>query len=696
MPRLLFAVVPFLLPLLSGAEPLVSTTPFLDFSQSPPPDGMLRNFTSVASSPLPDVPGLEVQFHLSEWPNVMFTAPDPGWDWSSHQGVCVRLYNPGAEPVDVSMRVDNKGADGWRNCNTASGSVAAGQHFDLRLRFNDASPEPLWGMRGLPEMPPRGEGQPLDTAHISAFQVFLSRPQKECSLILERVSLFMWTAKDHTGVPLPFIDRFGQYLHADWPGKITEETQLKEAARAECTATPLPERDIYGGWATGPAQEATGWFRTQKIDGKWWLVTPAGTLFLSFGVDCVGAWEQTFVEKRNTWFVWLPEKEEPMGQFYGYCRGAHSMADPIGGEGQTFSFYRANLFRKYGEDWLTKWCETVGPRLKSWGLNTVANWSAAEAIQASGLPYTASTSLNGAPKIEASRGYWAKIVDVYHPGFREEVHKAIRAMALPHASNPLCLGYFVDNELAWEGVREGVLSSGPEQPARAALLNQLRRKYDVIDNLNHAWNCAFATWEDVAVPAKATPPYDADMSAYLHDFAVTYFTCIRDEIRAAAPHHLYLGCRFAMAPKEVVSACAEIADIVSFNLYYREVPQVPWGGLAPFDRPALVGEFHFGATDRGMFHPGLVRTLNQADRAASLARYLASVADNPAFVGCHWFQYVDEPVTGRWYDGENYNIGLVDVTDTPYPEMTQAARGALAGIYARRIGASIQPKAPDK
>ena len=137
-------------------------------------------------------------------------------------------------------------------------------------------------------------------------------------------------------------------------------------------------------------------------------------------------------------------------------------------------------------------------------------------------------------------------------------------------------------------------------------------------------------------------------------------------------------------------ACAETADIVSFNLYYREIPKDKWTGPNGFDRPAIVGEFHFGALDRGMFHCGLVRTLNQEDRARCLAHYLESVADHPLFVGCHWFQYMDEPVTGRWYDGENYNIGLVDITDTPYPEMVAAARTTLSSIYARRAGKAVQ------
>jgi hypothetical protein len=400
----------------------------------------------------------------------------------------------------------------------------------------------------------------------------------------------------------------------------------------------------------------------------------------------VGTWEQTFVEKRQEWFEWLPGDDDPLKQFYGQVKGAHSMADLIGGEGRTFSFYRSNLYRKYGETWPEQWRLSVGPRLKSWGFNTIANWSQEDAAKASGMPYTASTGLQNVPKIETARGYWAKMMDVYHPAFAEEADRAVKAMAGAHAANPLCIGYFSDNELAWEGVNNGVLAAKPDQPARLALMDLLRKKYAGIADLNAAWGTAFASWDEIAVPAKPAQAHAADMSAFLHDFALKYFTVLRDAIRRHAPNQMYLGCRFAGAPDEAVRACAETADIVSFNLYYREIPKDKWTGPNGFDRPAIVGEFHFGALDRGMFHTGLVRTLSQQDRARCLSHYLESVADHPLFVGCHWFQYVDEPTTGRWFDGENYNIGLVDITDTPYPELTAAARETLQTIYPRRMG----------
>ena len=35
----------------------------------------------------------------------------------------------------------------------------------------------------------------------------------------------------------------------------------------------------------------------------------------------------------------------------------------------------------------------------------------------------------------------------------------------------------------------------------------------------------------------------------------------------------------------------------------------------------------------------------ESGRGPAHARYLRAVADNPDFVGAHWFQYIDEPLT---------------------------------------------------
>jgi agarase len=69
--------------------------------------------------------------------------------------------------------------------------------------------------------------------------------------------------------------------------------------------------------------------------------------------------------------------------------------------------------------------------------------------------------------------------------------------------------------------------------------------------------------------------------------------------------------------------------------------------------------------------------------------YVTSVADHPQFVGSHFFKFVDEPLTGRPMDGENYNIGFVTVTDTVYPELLTAAKAAHSEVYTRHARAKV-------
>ena len=46
------------------------------------------------------------------------------------------------------------------------------------------------------------------------------------------------------------------------------------------------EYDIYGGWQKLQGKK-TGFFHTEKISGKWWIVSPEGNAFFSKGVNSV-------------------------------------------------------------------------------------------------------------------------------------------------------------------------------------------------------------------------------------------------------------------------------------------------------------------------------------------------------------------------------------------------------------------------
>ena len=409
-------------------------------------------------------------------------------------------------------------------------------------------------------------------------------------------------------------------------------------------------------------------------------------MFFSVGVDCLNTLGQTFIEKRESWFEWLPPEDGEFKPAFGYARNVHSMAETIGGKGRTFDFYRANLIRNHGSDWPEKWRQSSYARLKAWGFNTMGCWSADDVRSHSPLPFVNWAPITGDfRRIEGGGGYWGKMPDVYDPKFAQAVESSVGPLAKQFAANRLCIGYFVDNEVAWDAIERGPLASPADQPCRIEMVRRLESKYGSLDALNKAWGTDAATWEELRVPDQPNEACRADLDEWVYSFAHRYFEIVKGALRRHAPNQLYLGCRFAWSHPRAIRACADVADVVSFNLYRTAIKSDEWTGKNDLGKPIIIGEFHFGALDRGMFHTGLVPTSDQNDRAAHFRRYVQSVADCPAFVGCHWFQYVDEPLTGRVYDGENYNIGLVDVTDTPYPELISAAKEANAEVYARHM-----------
>jgi len=70
-----------------------------------------------------------------------------------------------------------------------------------------------------------------------------------------------------------------------------------------------------------------------------------------------------------------------------------------------------------------------------------------------------------------------------------------------------------------------------------------------------------------------------------------------------------------------------------------------------------------------------------------LISWFKSALNNSLFIGTHWFQYRAQAITGRG-DGENYQIGLVGITDTPYPETIEtieAVRKIGYQLYETRL-----------
>ncbi len=628
--------------------------------------------------------------HEKQWPGVTIKAPEGKWNLSKYEYVSMPVKNVGEESITVHCRVDNPGANGTDHCVTANITLSAGKAGTLTVGLYPSpwvlsEPLDLIGMRGAP-----AHSGKLDASNVTQMLVFVSKPQADHVFEIGNISaggkVHLLDAKTF----LPFIDKFGQFIHADWPGKTHSLAELIAEGKAEerdLVARPGPsDRDQYGGWTAGPKLKATGFFRVQKYEGKWWLVDPEGRLFWSHGTDCVGSSNATPITDRERYWKWLPKEDSPFAEFYG--RGAWA---PHGyykdhSPYRTYDFSRANLLRKYGEDWSDAFAEVTHRRLRSWGMNTIANWSDPAIFLMRKTPYVCTISYN-AKTLEGSEGYWGKLFDVFDPSFREALQRRLASEKGRAVGDPWCIGTFVHNELAWGdevSLALAALKSPADQPAKKVFVTDLKRKYGDIGKLNKVWGTMHASWDSLLSSRDEPDKKKAwdDLTAFYTKTAETYFRTIREELKKAAPNQLYMGCRFAWVNDRAARAAAKFCDVVCYNQYKYSVEELhlPKG----IDMPIIIGEFHFGALDRGMFHTGLRRTANQEDRADKYRSYVQGALRNPYIVGTHWFQYKDQPTTGRG-DGENYQIGFIDVCDKPYPEIVRASRDVGYNLYEYRL-----------
>jgi agarase len=678
-------------------------------------------------------------------------APDEKWDWSDKGPLKVALdiANPLAMSAQIYVTVaDAKGQTHNRSVivpqqsnGTYTIELAAGDlGMETGIRSNPKSADdpttPVTWRWGVKE---------LDLSQITSIKFSMTSLLHDRKLVIDDLRLIKggsFSLDNLTKV----VDKFGQNVNVDFPTKIHSLAHLLESKVNEESVLDgklMSDRSKFGGWKDGPKLEATGYFRTTKIDGQWSLVDPEGHLFFSHGIANVRMSNTSTItgydfdnsmivqrdkndltpedskglntisgkalttravssSLRSNMFTWLPSYDDPLANHFGYRRTVHVGAVE---HGETFSFYRANLERKYGEtspeSFMQDWQENTLNRMNNWGFTSFGNWIDPSFYAQQQVPYFANGWIIGDFKtVSSGNDYWSALPDPFDPVFVERARATAEAIAEEVKGNPWCVGVFIDNEKSWG--REGSLQSqygivintlsksDEESPTKAVFTKLLKDKYQDIHDLNLLWGTQFKHWNSVEQGVELSTVIDAmksDFESMLFTYANQYFAVVNSEIKRVMPNHLYMGARFAdwgMTP-EIVKAAAKHADVVSYNYYKEGLQKDYWKFLEDIDMPSIIGEFHIGATDTGLFNPGLVHAQNQADRGRMYKDYMHSVIDNPYFVGAHWFQYIDSPLTGRAYDGENYNVGFVSVTDTPYTEMIDAAKELNAGIYTRKF-----------
>lgn len=466
---------------------------------------------------------------------------------------------------------------------------------------------------------------------------------------------------------IPLTDKFGQWARKDWPGKIKTEAELKtllEAQLKSADKASFPGNwSRYGGW-TEKRFAATGFFRTHHDGERWWLVDPDGFAFISVGIDCIGHNASGVTTGQEDLFEWLPDPVEDRFQEVSTQRGEYAFVD----------FYKANLIRVFGKDWREKWETVTSGQIRELGINTIANWSDIGYARRANIPYVLPLGRFPSTKVMLFRDF----PDVFAAEYEENAKKFAQQLD-SFKDDPFLIGYFLRNEPNWAfGAHDlafEMFGTPESSESKKAFTQWLARRYPSIQEMNRHWNLELSRFEDISgkifneYPSEKAKEDFWDFSEIL---VAQYINVPCDEVEKVDPNHLNLGMRYAWISSDLLFKAGERFDVFSINGYGNPGPPPTAEITRISGKPVMIGEFHFGATDRGLPASGIQGTLSQAERGKAYRYYIEQGLVQPEIIGMHYFQWLDQPIFGR-FDGENYNIGFLDICSRPYQELKDAA-----------------------
>ena len=354
-------------------------------------------------------------------------------------------------------------------------------------------------------------------------------------------------------------------------------------------------------------------------------------------------------------------------------------------------FTALNLKRVYGEKWRDKWEEMSHYILMKYGINSQGNFPGLCVNNGrSKLPYV--RELPGFPTTDIL--IFRDFPDVLSPEYQERAEKYAEQLSA-WKEDVWLIGYFLRNEPEFnfvEGlaIADEVLHNPVQTHCRLGLIQYLKDTYVSIEALNKAWDSDFRSFDDFRKPidccSMSYPKSQQDIREFSKYLIREYVKVPSLACRAVDKNHLNLGLRWSKAYNLDMMAGWEYFDVFSINCYdFDPTRDMNFVMNAGVDLPILLGEYHCGALDRGLPATGLKGVMNQEERGVMWRYFVEKVAAHPYGVGAHWFQYNDQFCLGR-YDGENYQIGMVDICMQPYKELMDAVYETSKVLYRVKNG----------
>ncbi len=345
---------------------------------------------------------------------------------------------------------------------------------------------------------------------------------------------------------------------------------------------------------------------------------------------------------------------------------------------------------------LDHWAQATIARLRGIGFKGIGAWSN-PVFHKYDVPITRDLNVWSWMKPESKR--------FYSPGWAQTAEQAFQVQAAPLKESRALIGYFVDNEIDWGddfvGPRVYFNELPSNDPNRAQVLNVVQSVWQTVEGFNKEWATSFKDWSELAaqpeLPKDQPKAYDRLFSAWLTHLSEDYFRLTSQLLKKYDPNHLNLGVRFrGYAPREVVTASRGYTDAQSLN-YYVSDARVDESMFTMMNeqsgQPVVISEYSFHALDGRSGDRNTVgfvgQVLDQQARADGYKLFTSRLARVPFVIGADWFQWSDEPASGRSSDGEDVNFGVVDITDHEYAPLAAAIGEVSTQLDDMHRGASL-------
>jgi len=274
--------------------------------------------------------------------------------------------------------------------------------------------------------------------------------------------------------------------------------------------------------------------------------------------------------------------------------------------------------------------------------------------------------------------------------------ETIKKQVVPLRDNVNLVGYFPDNELAWKdgfGWPERYFDRlDGDNPNRQEVVKVIQSVWKTVEEFNEEWELELKSWDEIdrwaSLPRQPARANARLRSAWLYHLAKDYFRLTTGLIRKYDPNHLILGVRYkGGAPVELFRASRGFTDVQSINIYRSDArldAALMNAMYKEAEQPIVISEYGFHSLDGRSGNPNLSgfiwgHVIDQQARADGYRLLTTRMARVPYIIGADWFQWNDEPPSGRG-DGEDVNFGVVDIKDKPYEPLVEAIHQTKASV----------------